>query len=150
MKNLIVFIIVIVVLAFAAQKYTDFKAVDLGMKYLAKIEQRLSSGGWEELKNWFQGFIKEKVKNYEGPSPEKNLNIFIRDGKFLPSKSAVLKDTKVTWYNEDTKSHTITGEGWGSPEMAPAATFSKTFSVPGDFEYHCSSYPSMTGEIIVQ
>lgn len=150
MKNLIVFIIVIVVLAFAAQKYTDFKAVDLGKEYLTRIEQRLSSGGWEKVKNWFQGFIKEKVKTYQGPPAEKNLNIFIRDGKFLPNKSAVLKDTKVTWYNEDIKSHTVTGEGWGSPEMAPAATFSKTFSISGTYEYHCSLYPSMTGEIIVQ
>lgn len=150
MKKIFIFVIFVVVISFAAQKYTDFKAVDLGMDYLKKIEQKISDGGWDELKSWFRSFVKEKVKTYTGPSAEKNLNIFIRDGKFLPNKSAVLKDTKVTWYNEDIKSHTITGEGWGSPEMAPAATFSKTFSIPGDFEYRCSAYPSMTGEIIVR
>ena len=150
MKNLIIFVIFVVVLAFAAQKYTDFKAVDLGTDYLKKIEQKISNGGWNELKSWLQGFIKEKAKTYTGPPADKNLNVFVRDGKFLPNKSAVLKGTKVTWYNQDIKSHTITGEGWGSPEMAPDATFSKTFSIPGDFEYRCSAYPSMTGEIIVQ
>jgi len=150
MKNLFIFIIVIVILAFAAQKYTDFKAVDWGKEYLLKIEQKISSGGWNEIKSWFQGVVTEKIKTYTGPPADKNLNIFIRDGKFLPNKSAVLKDTKVTWYNQDTKPHTVTGEGWGSPEIPASGAFAKTFDAAGVFSYYSSNNPSVTGEIIVQ
>ena len=149
MKNLIVLIVIVLGSAFAAQKYTDFKAVDLGKEYLVKMEEKISS---QDFIPWLKSFFQDenKPKTYQGPAADKNLNVFIREGKFLPNKSGVLKDTKVTWYNEDSKPHTVTGDGWGSPEISAGGTYIKKFDTTGTYQYHCTSNPGMTGEIIVQ
>lgn len=149
MKNLIVLIVIVVGLAFVAQEYTDFKAVDLGKEYFVKIQEKISD---QDLISWIKNLFQDKneVKNYKGPDAEKNLNIFIKSGQFLPNKSGVLKNTKVTWYNEDSKPHTVTGENWGSPEIPAGGTYAKKFDMTGTYQYHCTSNPGMTGEIIVQ
>ena len=85
------------------------------------------------------------------PAPaDKQLNIFIRDSKFLPNSSAMTVGIQVTWYNDDNKTHRVAGDGWSSGDLAPGKTFSKVFSQPGDYKYYCSIHPAMTGEIIVQ
>ncbi|HRY52687.1 MAG TPA: cupredoxin domain-containing protein [Candidatus Portnoybacteria bacterium] len=135
MKKIIFFIIIVLVAGWVLQNYTSFKAIDYAKDYWQKID-------WSKLNI----FSDDKAT----ADPEKQLNIFIRDGKFVPNLSAVNAGIKITWLNEDTKAHTITGEGWGSGEIAPNKAYSKTFDVAGDYKYHCSLYPSLTGEIIVR
>ncbi len=144
MKKIIIFIIVIVIGAWAAQNYTNFKAIDLAKKYYQQADLSKAPGWLENfnISNWFGD---KKL-----PDPEKRLNVFIRDNIFLPNKNALQQGAKVTWYNEDTKSHTVTGEGWGSAELAPGKAYTKTFDLPGTYAYHCSLHPSMKGEIIIQ
>ena len=136
MKKLIIFIIIIIAAAWGLQNYTNFKAIDYVKTYwqnidLSKINVLLNSPK-------------------ETPDPEKQLNVFIRDSKFIPNLNAVKVGIKVTWFNEDTKTHTVTGEDWGSGEIAPGKAYSKTFDAAGEYQYHCSIHPSMTGEIIAK
>lgn len=89
-------------------------------------------------------------KGNQFPSPEKQLNISVRDGMFLPNLSAANKGITFVWYNDDSKEHEIVGEGWSSGKLQPNQTFKKTFGQAGDFKYHCSLHPEETGEIIIQ
>lgn len=66
------------------------------------------------------------------------------------SVTAKVGDT-VTWTNNDSTTHTITGDGGlNSGDVTPGSTFSKTFDKAGTYKYHCSIHPTMTGEIVVQ
>ncbi len=136
MKKIIIFIVIVAVLAWAAQTFSNFKVIDYAKNYAAKID-------WTAIKTNF-GF-KPAI-----PPADKQLNIFIRDEKFLPNASAILLNSNVTWYNEDVKNHTVTGENWGSAELKPGQEFSKKFDSPGTYQYHCSIHPSEIGSIVVQ
>jgi len=142
MKRLIIFVVVILVAAWALQNYTSFKAFDLAKGYYEQLDLNKISTWAKDLDavSWF------KTKT---PDPEKQLNIFIRDGIYLPNKPAAKKGIKVTWYNEDSKPHTVSGEGWGSEEIAPGKAFSKKFDLVGTYTYSCSLHPSEKGEIII-
>jgi plastocyanin len=57
----------------------------------------------------------------------------------------------VTWTNNDSATHTITGDGGlDSGDVATGGTYSKTFDKAGTYKYHCSIHPTMTGEVVVQ
>lgn len=61
----------------------------------------------------------------------------------------------VTWTNNDSAHHTVTstkapaGASFNSGDMAPGATFSFTFTVPGTYQYDCVYHFWMTGTITV-
>src|SRR3989339_1777410 len=120
MKNTITAIVVVLLLAIAVQKYTDFKAFDMAKDYGAKA--------YNKFRQVLPSSLQNKIKQYVPPA-DKQLNIFVRDGGFFPNKSGILKNSNVTWYNEDIKPHTITGKGWGSVEIQPGETFNKKFTI---------------------
>lgn len=139
MKKLFTFVIVVLLLAFALQTFTDFKAIDHGLNYIKNI-------------NWQA--IKEKLPNLslgsKNPSPDKQLNIFIRNDKFTPNFNALAKGARVSWFNEDIKVHTVTSNGWDSGNITAGAAYSRVFDAAGEYSYHCSIHPNMTGKIIVK
>jgi plastocyanin len=62
----------------------------------------------------------------------------------------------VTWTNNDTVHHTVTStsvpagaSSFNSGDMAPDATFTYTFTVPGVYQYDCIYHPWMVGTITV-
>lgn len=67
----------------------------------------------------------------------------------------------VTWTNRDITPHTVTSGVNGRPDgrfdsspnlnplMAPAATFSHTFTEAGGYPYYCALHPNMIGTVIV-
>jgi len=57
----------------------------------------------------------------------------------------------VIWTNNDSYAHTVTADdgSFSSGNMDPGNTFSKTFTTPGTFTYHCSYHGWMTGTVIV-
>jgi plastocyanin len=71
---------------------------------------------------------------------------------YAPNPIAVAVGGTVTWTNGDTITHTSTGDGgtWDSGNIAPGATFSRTFSSAGSFRYHCTLHPGMIGTVNVQ
>lgn len=68
---------------------------------------------------------------------------------FLPTTMTVKRGVTVTWTNRDVTTHTVTGSGWGSGDIAPGATYSRTFSTAGSFDYHCTIHPTMQGTVNV-
>jgi len=82
--------------------------------------------------------------------------IAIRGFAFHPDSISVPPGATVTWVNCETpplEPHTTTadgGIGWASPDLSPGARFSHTFPAQGDFPYHCTPHPYMTGRIIVE
>jgi plastocyanin len=59
----------------------------------------------------------------------------------------------VTWTNNGATAHTSTSDTgvWDSGTMNPGASFSRTFTTPGTFPYHCSFHQAlgMTGTVTV-
>jgi len=133
MRKILLFIVIILILAWAAQNYTSFKTFDYAKDFVGQL--KLSVLG---------------IFQPPTPSADMQLNIFIRDSKFLPNMNAVKMGANVTWYNEDNKTHNVAGDDWSSGDLAPGRAFSKKFNTAGRYKYHCATHPEMTGEIIVQ
>ncbi|MFF4533508.1 cupredoxin domain-containing protein [Streptomyces sp. NPDC001407] len=71
---------------------------------------------------------------------------------FAPAELPVLAGETVTWTNdEDGEPHTVTSDTglWDSGVIEAGASFSRMFSAPGMFRYHCGIHPEMTGAILV-
>jgi plastocyanin len=93
------------------------------------------------------------------PSPTAGVAVSIPRGAsgltttaFAPNPIAVSVGGTVTWTNNDSVTHTSTADGgaWNSGSIAPGATFSRTFSSAGTFQYHCMIHPGMVGTVNVQ
>ncbi len=78
--------------------------------------------------------------------------VIIRGFAFGPGDLTVRAGDRVTWINCDEDSHTSTADGgqWSSPLLAPGDVFTQTFPTPGEFTYHCTPHPFMTGRVVVQ
>ena len=73
---------------------------------------------------------------------------------FTPRALNVMPGSMVSWTNEDATPHTVTAEGTGAPlfdsgPISPGDTFDNIFDIPGEFGYHCSIHPWMTGRVMV-
>ena len=79
------------------------------------------------------------------------------NGKFYdPSPANVDKGSTVTWTNNDSTLHTVTSGTPDTPSsefdsgvMAKGKTFQHTFDKTGEFDYHCTLHPFMTGKVTV-
>jgi plastocyanin len=71
---------------------------------------------------------------------------------YSPNPITVNVGGSVTWTNNDTTTHTSTGNdgSWNSGAIAPGASFSRTFPSAGSFPYHCTIHPGMVGTVTVQ
>jgi plastocyanin len=58
--------------------------------------------------------------------------------------------TTVTWVHKDSATHTIKFIDSVSPDLTSGATYQKTFSEKGTYDYSCGIHPSMKGKIIVE
>ena len=73
---------------------------------------------------------------------------------FTPRALNVMPGSMVSWTNEDATPHTVTAEGTGAPlfdsgPISPGDTFDNIFDMSGEFGYHCSIHPWMTGRVMV-
>jgi YVTN family beta-propeller protein len=57
----------------------------------------------------------------------------------------------VSWTNRDAVPHTVTSDDglWDSGDIAAGGTWSRRFTVPGTYAYHCGNHPAMTATVIV-
>ncbi len=76
--------------------------------------------------------------------------IDIRDFAFSVSRVEISVGDSVRWTNRDDFSHTVTGDNFDSSTMRAGATFTRTFSSAGTFEYHCDFHPTMTATVVVR
>lgn len=63
---------------------------------------------------------------------------------FSPANVTIKVGGSVTWTNNDSVAHTVTGADFDSGPVQPGSTFSHTFPTAGSFTYHCTIHPSMT------
>jgi plastocyanin len=68
---------------------------------------------------------------------------------FRPRTVSIARGDVVKWVNRDNVSHTSTGSGWDSGNVAPGDSFRRRFRRAGTFRYRCSIHPSMTGTVVV-
>lgn len=71
--------------------------------------------------------------------------------QFSPQSITVKAGTTVTWTNNDSVSHTVTGDngGPGSSGLSNGQSYSYTFTTPGTYTYHCTIHPMMKGTVVV-
>lgn len=79
-------------------------------------------------------------------------HVAITNFSFSPAKSAAALGGLVTWTNRDMVAHTSTSDQgfWGSPSIAPGASWSRRFTSAGTFAYHCAIHPDMHGSVSVR
>lgn len=75
----------------------------------------------------------------------------IVDFNYKPADLKVKVGTTVTFTNADGFAHTVTAKdkSFDSGSMEEGATFERTFSEPGTFEYLCAIHNSMMGTVTV-
>jgi plastocyanin len=87
------------------------------------------------------------------PKPKtKTVTVEIKDNVFSPQIVAINAGDTVIWKNAGQSNHTvhnITGVLWDSGNMAPGATFQRTFPASGRYEYGCGIHTGMRGTVIV-
>jgi plastocyanin len=73
--------------------------------------------------------------------------------KFNPANVTVKAGDKVTWTNNDSVGHDVTGDNFKSGEaggMQNGDTFAHTFDKKGTFDYVCTVHSGMEGSVIVK
>src|SRR5262245_40166892 len=71
---------------------------------------------------------------------------------YAPNPISIAAGDTITWTNNDTEAHTSVGDdgSWNSGNIAPGASFSRTFPTAGTFAYHCSIHPNMIATVTVR
>jgi plastocyanin len=79
--------------------------------------------------------------------------VTMKDIKFNPSTVNIKVGDTVTWTNEDSVGHDVTGDGFKSGPaggLQSGDTFKHKFDKAGTFKYQCTVHPGMTGEVVVK
>jgi plastocyanin len=80
-------------------------------------------------------------------------SVTMKDIKFNPSTVNVKVGDTVTWTNDDSVGHDVTGDGFKSGsagDIQGGATFKHKFDKAGTFKYRCTVHPGMEGEVVVK
>jgi amicyanin len=78
--------------------------------------------------------------------------VAIQNFKFGPSAITIKVGTTVTWTNQDDEAHTVffAFDGSRSPILVNQSNvYTKRFTTPGTYTYHCTIHPFMTGTVVV-
>jgi plastocyanin len=88
-----------------------------------------------------------------------HVDVDAMSNRFVPSDIVINPGTTVTWHNRDPGTHNIRAAsaagdfgaffGASTDAFGPGATYSFTFTKPGDFPYTCTIHPGMTGNVRV-
>ncbi|WP_369394622.1 cupredoxin family copper-binding protein [Streptomyces sp. CG1] len=80
-------------------------------------------------------------------------SVAINNFAFAPASITVKVGTKVTWTNQDTDAHTVTGQNnaglLNSQPLNTGQSYSYTFTTPGTYSYLCTIHPFMTATVTV-
>jgi plastocyanin len=79
-------------------------------------------------------------------------SITISEFTYAPDPLVVKKGTTVTWTNTDTIAHSATADdgSFDTGFLENGESGSVTFSDVGEYAYHSSVYPNVTGKVIVK
>jgi plastocyanin len=79
--------------------------------------------------------------------------ISIKNFQYIPAHFQVSVGTRVRWLNEEKRQfHNVWFEqleAEAPPYFFPGEFYERVFDTPGEFSYHCSPHPQMTGLVLV-
>ena len=84
------------------------------------------------------------------PNPQGAFPISIKNFAFSPAVLNIKAGDTVTWTNNDSASHRISGGSFQSSDLSNGQNYSFTFNTAGTYDYICSTHPSMKGQIVVK
>lgn len=84
------------------------------------------------------------------PIPQGPNQISIKNFAFSPAELSINKGDLVTWINNDSAAHRISGGGFQSGDLTAGQTYGFIFTSSGTFDYICGIHPGMKGRIIVK
>ncbi len=85
------------------------------------------------------------------PNPQGTYPVSVKNFVFNPAVLNINAGDTVTWTNNDSAAHRISGAGFQSSDLSKGQSYSFTFTSAGTFDYICAIHPSiMKGEIIVK
>lgn len=89
--------------------------------------------------------------NSGGGSTTGGATVTLANFAFDPTSVEIKAGESVTWTNEDSAVHTVTGDGGiDSGDLAKGKSYSKTFDTAGTYNYKCTIHPTMTGTVVVK
>ncbi|MEA2332073.1 MAG: hypothetical protein QOH58_2211 [Thermoleophilaceae bacterium] len=115
-----------------------------------------SSCGGDDEESGGGGNAETTAETTEQPAGEgggASTEVSMEGIKFDPGEVTVKAGDTVTWVNDDTVGHDVTGDDFKSGDpgaMASGDTFDHTFDEAGTFDYVCSVHPGMDGSVKVQ
>ena len=84
------------------------------------------------------------------PIAPKTYTVNIASFSFSPATITINKGDTIVWKNNDSVSHQIAGNGFGSSIITNGQSYSFKFDNAGTYDYYCSIHPSMKGKITVK
>ena len=86
----------------------------------------------------------------EPPKPVTH-TVTVEAVQFTPQTIAIKPGDSVTWVNKDPFPHNVkTGVVPESPAIQAGASWTSTFTTPGDYPYVCTLHPTMKGVLQVR
>lgn len=83
------------------------------------------------------------------PRPANEQFVSIIDFSYVPWTLQIKAGQTVTWQNDGTEQHDVTGNDWHSGALEPTFAYKLKFGVPGTYNYRCTIHLDMTGSITV-
>ena len=86
------------------------------------------------------------------PAGAATSNVNMQNISYQPATVTISVGDSVAWHNLDTVPHTVTADDGSSDSMnvAPGTSYSRAFTQPGNFTYHCNIHSNMHGTVMVQ
>jgi plastocyanin len=87
------------------------------------------------------------------PKPGPTVRIKIKNMQYARRTIEIPAGATVVWENDDPLPHTVTSDrkgGFDSRDIASGKTWSRSFTRPGTYAYHCTPHPFMTGTVVVK
>ena len=83
------------------------------------------------------------------PAP---VTIHIANFAFMPATITVPAGATVTWINDDDDAHSVISDTgvFHSAALDTGDKYSFTFTVAGDYAYHCGLHPHMVAKVLVR
>lgn len=80
------------------------------------------------------------------------LTATIRNLAYTPANIEITAGTTIVWRNSDQVDHSVTARDgtWDSGIIRPGATWQRTFTEPGTYDFFCTPHPFMKGTIVVK
>jgi plastocyanin len=89
-----------------------------------------------------------------GSTPPAEPRVEVVDYGFSPGQLIVHVGETVTFVNQGSDGHDVTGSGpggdWRSGPLAPSERYTRAFGLPGTYAYECTIHPEMRGRVVVQ